>query len=79
MFADLRYEHWVKQRRVRVDKLSPGRVGYLHIKAMDQPSLARHLKDLDELIQREALVLDQRCNGGGNIEQELLAFLVLKP
>src|SRR5438045_9522007 len=28
---------------------------------------------------KEGLVIDQRCNGGGNIEQELLAILVQRP
>ena len=78
-FANLRYERWVKDRRLKVDELSHGRVGYLHIKAMDQPSLARFRKDLAEYRHKEALVIDQRFNGGGNIEQELLAILVQKP
>ena len=78
-FANLRYERWVKERRAKVDELSHGRVGYLHIKAMDQPSLARFKKDLAEFRHKEALVIDQRWNGGGNIEQELLAILVQRP
>ena len=78
-FANLRYERWVKDRRAKVDELSKGRVGYLHIKAMDQPSLARFKKDLAEFRHKEALVIDQRWNGGGNIEQELLAILVQRP
>ncbi len=78
-FANLRYERWVKQRRAKVDELSGGRVGYLHIKAMDPPSLARFKKDLAEFRHKEALVIDQRWNGGGNIEQELLAILVQRP
>jgi tricorn protease len=78
-YANLVYEKWVKDRRAIVEKLSNGRVGYLHIKAMDQPSLARFKKDLAELHTKEALVIDQRFNGGGNIEQELLAILVQRP
>ena len=78
-YANLVYEKWVKDRRAIVEKLSNGRVGYLHIKAMDQPSLARFRKDLGDNHTKEALVIDQRFNGGGNIEQELLAILVQKP
>ena len=70
-FSNLRYERWVKERRDSVDKLSLGRVGYLHIKAMDQPSLAKFKKDLGEFRHKEGLVIDERFNGGGNIEQEL--------
>ena len=75
-FADLRYERWVKERRALADKLSGGRVGYLHIKAMDPPSLAKFRKELAEYRHKEGLVIDERFNGGGNIEQELLAILV---
>jgi len=78
-FAVLRHERWVNERRAKVDEISHGRVGYLHIKAMDQPSLARFKKDLAEFRHKEALVIDQRWNGGGNIEQELLAILVQRP
>ena len=53
-------EKWVKDRRAIVEKLSNGRIGYLHIKAMDQPSLARFRKDLGDNRTKEALVIDQR-------------------
>ncbi|HEX3558912.1 MAG TPA: S41 family peptidase [Pyrinomonadaceae bacterium] len=75
-YATLRYERWVKERRAMVDKLSGGRVGYIHIRAMDQPSLRRFEKELREYRNKEAMVIDQRWNGGGNIEQELLGILV---
>ncbi|MBO0719342.1 MAG: PD40 domain-containing protein, partial [Blastocatellia bacterium] len=75
-YSQLRYERWVKQRRETVDKLSNGRIGYLHIQAMDQPSLRKFEKEIRENRNKEALIIDQRWNGGGNIEQELLAILV---
>ncbi|WP_406699387.1 S41 family peptidase [Singulisphaera sp. Ch08] len=78
-YGQLRYDRWVKGRRELVDKLSDGRVGYLHIKAMDPPSLARFKKELAEFRHKEGLVIDERWNGGGNIEQELLAILVQRP
>lgn len=78
-YTNLRYERWVNERRAKVDELSGGRIGYLHIKAMDPPSLRRFEKELRENRHKEALVIDQRFNGGGNIEQELLAILVQKP
>lgn len=78
-FGVLRYERWVKERRAMVEELSDGRVGYLHIKAMDPPSLSRFKKDLAEFRHKEGMVIDERWNGGGNIEQELLAILVQRP
>jgi tricorn protease len=75
-YGQLRYERWVKERRDMVTKLSNGRVGYLHIQAMNQPSLRKFEKELREYRDKEAMVIDQRWNGGGNIEQELLGILV---
>jgi len=75
-YSQLRYERWVKERRKRVDELSGGRIGYLHIQAMNPPSLRKFEKEIREYRNKEALVIDQRWNGGGNIEQELLAILV---
>ena len=75
-YSQLRYERWVKERRKRVDELSGGRIGYLHIQAMNPPSLRRFEKELREYRNKEAMIIDQRWNGGGNIEQELLVILV---
>ncbi|HEX8635857.1 MAG TPA: S41 family peptidase [Pyrinomonadaceae bacterium] len=75
-YGQLRYDRWVKQRRDLVSKLSNGRVGYIHIQAMNQPSLRKFEKELREYRDKEAMVIDQRWNGGGNIEQELLGILV---
>lgn len=75
-YATLRYDRWVKERRQKVDELSNGRVGYIHIRAMDQPSLRKFEKEIREFRNKEAMIIDQRWNGGGNIEQELLAILV---
>ena len=75
-YSQLRYERWVNERRKKVDELSGGRIGYLHIQAMNPPSLRRFEKELREYRNKEAMIIDQRWNGGGNIEQELLAILV---
>jgi tricorn protease len=75
-YSQLRYARWVKDRRDSVEKASNGRIGYLHIQAMNQPSLRKFEKEIRENRDKEALVIDQRWNGGGNIEQELLAILV---
>jgi tricorn protease len=43
---------------------------------MNQPSLRKFEKELREYRDKEAMIIDQRWNGGGNIEQELLGILV---
>jgi tricorn protease len=74
-FADLQYERWVADRGEMVAKASNGEIGYLHIRAMDAPSLRRFQLDLAANRTKKALVIDQRFNGGGGIDQELLGIL----
>ena len=58
-----------------VTKASNGEIGYLHIRAMDAPSLRQFQLDLTANRTKKALVIDQRFNGGGGIDQELLGIL----
>ncbi len=74
-WADLQYARWVDDRRDMVAKLSDGEIGYLHIRAMNAPSLRQFQLDLAANRTKKALVIDQRFNGGGGIDQELLAIL----
>jgi tricorn protease len=74
-FTDLQYERWVDDRREIVNKLGNGDIGYLHIRAMDAPSLRQFQLDLAANRTKKALVIDQRFNGGGGIDQELLGIL----
>ncbi|MDR3700880.1 MAG: S41 family peptidase [Candidatus Sulfopaludibacter sp.] len=73
--ADLRYDRWVEDHKAIVKTLSGGQIGYLHIKAMDAPSLAKFQLELAENQDKNALIIDERFNGGGGIDQELLEIL----
>jgi tricorn protease len=72
---NLAYEHWVETRKAMVEKISGGEIGYLHIEAMDAPSLQKFERDLLESQDKKALIIDERFNGGGGIDQELLEIL----
>jgi tricorn protease len=74
-FGNLQYAKWVADRRDMVTKLGNGEIGYLHIRAMDAPSLRQFQLDLAANRTKKALVIDQRFNGGGGIDQELLGIL----
>src|SRR5438445_67823 len=45
-YSQLRYERWVKERRKKVDELSGGRIGYIHIQAMNPPNLRKFEKEI---------------------------------
>jgi tricorn protease len=73
--GNLQYDRWVAERKEMVAKLSNNQIGYLHIKAMDAPSLAKFEEELVENQDKQALIIDERFNGGGGIDQELLEIL----
>ena len=73
--ANLRYLDFVLRSKETVDKLSGGKVGYLHIPDMGAPGLYEFIKWYYPQIRKEGLVVDVRANGGGNISQMILGRL----
>jgi C-terminal processing protease CtpA/Prc/Tol biopolymer transport system component len=66
--AGLHYRMWVANRRALVDRLSGGRLGYVHIPDMSSDSLNQLYLDLDAENQgRQGVVVDIRNNNGGFI------------
>jgi tricorn protease len=73
--SNLEYSNWVDAHKAMVDRLTNGEIGYLHIKAMDAPSLLKFQEDLIDNRGKKGLIIDERFNGGGGIDQELLEIL----
>jgi C-terminal processing protease CtpA/Prc len=70
------YERWVESRREEVEKLSDGRLGYVHVRGMNDASMRTVFEEaLGRHISAEALVVDTRFNGGGNLHDVLSDFL----
>lgn len=68
----LLYKRWVKQRAADVDRLSGGRLGYVHISSMDDPSFRSVYSDiLGKYNDREGIVIDTRFNGGGRLHEDI--------
>lgn len=60
------YREWVEQRRAYVDKISGGRLGYIHMVDMSSNALERMYLDLDAQNQsHDGVVIDVRNNNGG--------------
>ena len=69
---ELLYNRWVKQRAADVDRLSGGRLGYVHISSMDDPSFRSVYSDiLGKYNDREGIVIDTRFNGGGRLHEDI--------
>jgi C-terminal processing protease CtpA/Prc len=74
--GELLYKRWVRQRRAEVDKLSGGRIGYIHVRAMNDPSMRTVFDEALGLnISKDAIIIDTRFNGGGSIHEQLSDFL----
>jgi tricorn protease len=70
------YEQWVADNRATVEQLSGGKVGYLHIQGMNQPSLEKFRRELFAMnLDKPGLIIDVRFNGGGNIHEQLFDIL----
>lgn len=72
----LLYKRWVKTRREEVTRLSSGKLGYVHVRGMNDPSMRDVFEDaLGKHISADALIVDTRFNGGGNLHDVLSDFL----
>ena len=72
----LLYHRWVKRMEFLTDSLSGGKVGYVHVRDMDDPSFRVTFdKVLGRNIDKKALIVDTRFNGGGWLHDDLATFL----
>ena len=70
------YREWVEKNRTYVDKISKGRLGYVHIADMSDNALARLNQDLDaQSVNRDGVVVDVRANTGGFVSPYVLDVL----
>lgn len=76
--SDLVYLDWTEGNRRRVDQLSGGRLGYLHIPDMGPAGLREFIKWYYPQLNKEGLVVDVRANGGGNVSRMLIERLSRK-
>ena len=74
--AGLMYKRWVKKMEEMTDKLSGGKVGYVHVQGMNDGSFREVLdKTMGRNLNKEALIVDTRFNGGGWLHDDLNTFL----
>ncbi len=71
-FNTLLYKRWVKQRAADVERLSGGRLGYVHIESMADGSFRTIYADiLGKYNHCEGIVIDTRFNGGGRMHEDI--------
>lgn len=73
--TNLRYLDWVRSRRAIVDKASGGRIGYIHLPNTGREGNVELFKSFFPLSSKEALIIDDRYNGGGFIPDRMIELL----
>lgn len=76
--GELRYLNWVNERRAMVDKLSNGRIGYVHLPNTAIEGNRELFKQMLPQIGKDALIIDDRYNGGGFIPDRMIEMLSRK-
>jgi tricorn protease len=73
---DLRYHRWVQMRRKETDEASGGKVGYVHVRAMNDASYRTVYEEvLGKCADKESVIIDTRFNGGGWLHDDLATLL----
>jgi len=76
---NIKYEEFVHRCREFVEEETNGEIAYVHIRSMNQSSLARFENEIDQFWNKKGIIIDVRYNGGGNIDEPLLDILERKP
>lgn len=72
---ELMYLKWVDERRAMVDKLSGGRIGYIHVPNTSTQGNKELFQGMYAYHNKEALIIDDRYNGGGFIPDRMADLL----
>jgi tricorn protease len=73
--GNLIYLNWVSNNRRKVSEATGGRVGYIHIPDMGANGIREFIKWYYPQIRKEAMIVDVRANGGGNVSRMLIERL----
>ncbi len=71
----LAYYEWVRKNIEKVEKASNGDIGYIHIPDMGTSGLDMFTKLFYTQLDKKALIIDDRMNGGGNVSPMILERL----
>lgn len=72
---ELRQQAWIDHNRETVDKLSDGKIAYVYLSDMEALGMEQFMRQFYNQIDKRALIVDDRWNGGGFIDQIVLERL----
>ncbi len=73
--ASLYYYNWVTDNTKKVNDATNGDVGYIHIPNMGVEGLNEFVKHFYPQLNKKALIIDDRGNGGGNVSPMIIERL----
>ena len=73
--GDLRYRAWIEDNRRHVDEATDGRVGYIHVPDTGINGQNELFRQFFGQMEREALIIDERWNGGGQLPNRFIELL----
>lgn len=73
--GDLRFRHWIEQNRAYVDEKSGGRIGYIYVVNTGVPGQNDLVRQFYAQHGKDALIIDDRWNGGGQIPTRFIELL----
>lgn len=76
--APLYHYNWVQNNIKKVEKATNGRVGYIYIPDMGPEGLNEFARYFYPQLDKEALIIDDRANGGGNVSPMIIERLLRK-
>jgi tricorn protease len=68
----LRSRAWIDHNREVVDQASNGRIAYIYLSDMEELGMEQFIRQFYPQLDRQALIIDDRWNGGGNVDQIVL-------
>lgn len=75
----LRYTKWVNDNRRKVAELSQGRIGYFHMPNTAVGGIQGFARGWYPQLRRDALIIDERNNGGGFVPDVYTTVMAQKP
>jgi Tol biopolymer transport system component/C-terminal processing protease CtpA/Prc len=79
-YGQLIYRNRIEARRAYVEKVSGGRLSYVHVPGMSGETLNRYKQEAWQFTRgRQGLIIDVRNNGGGNTSDAMLETLRKTP
>jgi len=73
--SDLVYYNWVQSNIEKVNEKTDGQVGYIHIPDMITHGLNEFVEHFYPQLDKKALIIDVRGNGGGNVSPMIIERL----